>query len=396
MRYLFVGSLLVATACNANLDKTRSTPAEAATAFAHSLSVIPVQVTVGDATGYVTVDTGDPLSILDGTYFDAVSAPAYTAGDDASLDLGATTIPHAFVINSWITNVSSGLFDFTFGNLGCSVTCAYAASFDYQNVDVALHEHMDQVTPPAGVGADQTVHFSLDGGHAMGLPVSRVIVPVTLDGVTYRMMVDTGATSVTVSAAAFTTLTSDGRTTAPNPTTTTSGTDDGKITRAHAVVVGGIEVDGPVVQHDSNFDKILANISADVGYTVDGSLGGTYLRNFFVTVDYPNSVLHLAPYDDTHWALDAGHRVGFTVAAPTVDGYAVTSVWGNAAAQGIKVGDNVIGIGGRDVFAFYNVLELQASLLGAVGTTRRIQLGNAATHDEDADLEVKIEERLPL
>jgi hypothetical protein len=398
MRNLLIASLLATAACgsSSDFDKTQSTPTQVMTALAHSLNVNPMQITVGDTTEYVAVDTGDPEALLDGLFFDAVAAPAFDNGSDVAITLGATTVPDAFVIDSPLTDVSSSFKTVLYGNVGCSVTCGYAASFDYQGVAVALAPTMDQVTAPAGVGADQIVPFTLEGGHSMNLPVSRVIVPVTIDGATYHMMIDTGASTVSVSSAAFAALTADGRATIAGNVSTTQGADMSTRTRAHAITVAGVEVDGAIVESDPNFDTILTNISTDVGYTIDGSLGGTFLRNFFVTIDYPNSQLHLAPYVDTSWQLDLARNAGITITGPAESGYTVTAVTADAAAKGIEVGDNVIAIDGRDALAFDDVYEAQATLLGDVGTTKHVAIGDWLAHRVDNEFDLAVEEQLPL
>ena len=108
----------------------------------------------------------------------------------------------------------------------------------------------------------------------------------------FTMIVDSGASTVILSDAAYSAITADGRVMIDGGMTqTTSGTSDSSITRVASIVVGGAEVDNAVITHDTSFDSNLDEVSGDVGQTIDGSLGGTFLHNFFVTVDYPNEKL---------------------------------------------------------------------------------------------------------
>ncbi|HTR55051.1 MAG TPA: aspartyl protease family protein [Kofleriaceae bacterium] len=355
------------------------------TRFAHVENVIPVVVKVGDDTGLAIVDTGNPLSDLDQSKFASVAALPLDGGTVASLQLDGSTSPDVYVVGSPFTDLTA---DPTFpivGNMGCSAFCAGVPSFDYRDGTFAL-----DATPPTGLGADIAIPFSFEGGNIdnFGQRVtSRVIVTVELEGHAYQMMLDTGATSVSVSERAFAALTADGRTTIAGQTAIVSGASTSTLTRAASITLAGVEVDDAVVIHDSGFDTVLTAISNDVGHTIDGSLGGTFLNHFYVTVDYANRIVHLAPYDDVSFVLDQGHTIGLSLTTDAAGQLVIASVAGDAAAKGLHVGDVVQAIDGIDASAGYYALA--EATYGPLGATKTVELA-------DTSATLAVDELLPL
>jgi hypothetical protein len=220
------------------------------------------------------------------------------------------------------------------------------------------------------------------------------VVQVSLEGTLYSMIVDTGASLTTVSQAAFTALTADGRTQLMTAgIETTSGTSTASITRAASVAVASATVDSVVISHDTSFDTNLAAISTDVGHTIDGSLGGTFLHDFFVTIDYPKTTLHLARYTDLGFAIDQAEAIGIEL--NQVGGtFSVSAVSPKAGGMGIAAGDVVTSIDGVELgelaLAQANVL-----LYGKVGSTKSVSFGEA-TSVANQTLTLTVEEFLPL
>jgi hypothetical protein len=207
------------------------------------------------------------------------------------------------------------------------------------------------------------------------------------------MILDTGATSVTVSQAAFTALTADGRTQImTGGVETTSGTSTTSLARAAKIIVGGVEVDSVVVAHDTSFDTNLASVSMDAGQTIDGSLGGDFLHDFFVTIDYAASTVQFARYSDVGFAVDDAEALGIALEAEGND-YDVSAVSTAAAAQGISVGDTVLAI---DDVALSGLALSQATLplYGKVGSTKVVKFG-AAQQVANQSLTMVVEEFLP-
>jgi hypothetical protein len=225
-------------------------------------------------------------------------------------------------------------------------------------------------------------------------PASRVVVTVSVEGKDYAMIVDTGATDVTLSAAAYSALTADGRVQISGDVETTTGSSTSSLTRAAKVTVGGVEVDDLVVAHDTSFDDHLASVSMDAGKTIDGSLGGTFLRDFYVTVDYPNRTLGFARYTDTSFLLDQAELIGITLGIDETNDYVVNGATGDAAKKGVTVGDVILAIDGTTLTAVSEI-QVEALLYGKVGSTRLVKFGTAATLS-NMTVPILVDETLPL
>ena len=369
-------------------------------AFSHLTNALPVYVTVDGASAWAFVDTGNPWVVLDPTAFPGVASLPTNGADVPTLDVGGTTVNEVYVIASAAADINNEPPFTLEGNLGCTVVCAYAASFNYRDALFSLNA----TAPPSGLGADTALDFELAGGATEeGVPSqpSRIIVAVTIEGHDYTMMVDTGATSIVVSQSVYSTLTADGRTQLNGGTVeTTSGTSSSSTTRVASVVVGGVggvggvEVDNVVVAHDTSFDSNLANVSDDAGETIDGSLGGTFLHNFYVTVDYPNKKLHLAPYTDLTFAIDPAELIGITLGTLAGGGYGVATVSTDASAVGVEVDDEIVAIDGETLSSL-SVYEVAALLYGQVGATKQVTFGDAATLSNQT-ITLPVENQLPL
>jgi C-terminal processing protease CtpA/Prc len=168
------------------------------------------------------------------------------------------------------------------------------------------------------------------------------------------------------------------------------------LTRAATVAVGGVVVDGVVIAHDPSFDtNQLSQLSSDVGYTIDGSLGGTFLHDFYVTVDYAKEQLTLARYQDLSFILDQGELIGITLGVVSGTGvYEVTAVSGDAATKKVSVNDVVTAIDGTDL-ASVSSLQVAALIYGKVGSTKQVTFGKAAKL-ANMTVPILVDETLPL
>ena len=288
-------------------------------------------------------------------------------------------------------------------NVGCTVVCGFSPSFNYRDVELTLAASGQAPPTPSNIEAAVVVPFSFEGGGLEGgltVPKSRIVVPVTIEGVKYTMILDTGASDVTVSAAAYSALVADGRTQISGGTTqTASGSSTSAITRAASMVVGAsggptVEVTGVIVAHDSSFDSNLESVSTDVGETIDGSLGGTFLHDFFVTVDYTSQTISFARYTDTSFNLDAAEHIGLTLGTDAAGDYGVASVSGSAVALGIEEGDIIVRIENEELSTL-TTLEIATLPFGAVGSTRAVTFG-AAANNANMTIDVPVDETLPL
>ena len=131
----------------------------------------------------------------------------------------------------------------------------------------------------AGSGASATAAWSPSPRRA-----SRC--QVEIDGVTHPFILDTGASETTVRASLFTTVTADGRAQLSGlPIMTVMGSSTASATRVSTLTAAGATVND-AVDHD---DRRHADRRAGDGGPppVDGLLGGNFLREFLVTIDYP-------------------------------------------------------------------------------------------------------------
>ena len=143
--------------------------------------------------------------------------------------------------------------------------------------------------------------------------------------------------------------------------------------------MGGVTVmDAPVMTINSAPpDDLLDSISKELGTQIDGLLGGSFLRNFLVSIDYPNGQLHLQPYL-TPPIPDEFRRVGFTIGLDAIGPrFRVASVYPqtDAAAQGIMVNDEVVSVDGTSLASVGKVATADQLLDGTPGTSKMIAFG---------------------
>ena len=92
-----------------------------------------------------------------------------------------------------------------------------------------------------------------------------------------------------------------------------AGQTRARVTRSRSVSVAGQEVTNiPVMAFDN---AIIDSMSTELGYPVDGLLGGDFLREFAVTIDYPAGQLMLSRYATRDHIVDEFKRVGLWLAA---------------------------------------------------------------------------------
>jgi S1-C subfamily serine protease len=364
-------------------------------AFTRVLNIIVVPADVAGTTALLGIDTGSPFVLLNPTTFPR--APA--VGSVSSMSVDADTLQNVPVITSSISPTSPDPAVPLGGLLGCAFVCNSVVSFDYR---AALFTIGNPVVP-SGLSPETVVPFSFDGGGvvqsngtAITEPRSRVVVSVDVEGTARTMVVDTGASDVIVTQAVFDALTSDGRPQLSGAKAdTTLGVSSSSVTRAKTVAVGGAQAQGVLVAHDSSFDQNLAAISTDSGVTIDGSLGGSFLQSFYVTIDYPNRTLHLAPYADTSFISDGAEVVGVSLGPATGGAYPVAQVLPgtDAAAKGVTVGDTIVAVDGQSL-ASLTISEVLVLLGGKVGSTKAVQFGAAATLAHQT-VPIKVDELLP-
>jgi hypothetical protein len=362
-------------------------------------NIIPVTAIVDGTSGLVAVDTGSPIVVLNPAYFP--HAPAVgSVGSVGSLTVGTTTATDVPVLgDALISPDPAVLFA---GVLGCSVVCQSRVSFNYRDVAWTVGPS----SPPPGIQAGHVMPFTLMGGGTVQaananvtLPKSRVVLSVQIEGAPHTMVVDTGSTYLTLRSTIFDSMTSDGRAIlSDGPINTAQGPLSGALSRVRSVVLGDddrVEADGVVVAGDQTVDPFFDEVQHETGQPIDGSLGGSFLHEFYVTIDYANETLALARYSDDSFAIDAAQRLG--VALGSFEGtYVIASVipGTDAADRGVRVGDVVEAIDGVRL-ATLTESEIVARLSGPPGTAKSVQFG-AAQLLGGQTVSLKTSELLPL
>ena len=357
----------------------------------------------GKTGGRLGVDTGAPIMLVDASKYPGLTFPNQTevttdiTVGDLTID-GVSIVPMSF---------GSGMDPLNFaGLLGGNVMRQFMVRFDYAHPDHAFRLGM----PPMEMATDgvetpgNSADFTLEGGGlgrvgdggVVSFPATRIPIQVEIDGVTHPFVVDSGASETTVRASLFTTVTADGRAQLSGlPIMTVMGSSTASATRVSTLTAAGATVNDAVIMTIG--DSLIDGLAMEVHHSVDGLLGGNFLRNFLVTIDYPEGVLHLQRYTTPPIA-DEFQRVGVELGiANGAHRYGIARVYpgSDAAAQQLSVGDEVVSVDG---VALDNLDPLAAddSLNGTVGTTKMIGLGNAHTAGlANTTVTVRVDDLIP-
>jgi hypothetical protein len=370
-------------------------------AASNSLDVLSVEAVVNGAQGTLIVDTGSPVVVLDPSAFAHASLPD-GAGTVDAVALGALAFTSQYVVGAELITSPDPTVPLD-GSLGCGILCAFAVSFDYRGSTVTLGPS----SPPANVASIVRTPFSRLGGGlstiagvpgTVSLPASRIVIGVTVEGHAETFVVDSGSSLVTLRVAAFNLLLADGRAhidnvgTAVGSENATSG-----VTRLRSCAIGTEEIDGLVASAGSALEPALDDVSAEIGEPIDGIVGGSFLRSFYVTVDYPDSALLLRRYTAGAPTFDGFDRVGVGITPATGSGLATVSevfAGTDAATQGVAVGDEVVRIDGH-ALAGLGATAVDALLSGNVGATKSVTFGTAATLSMKT-VSITVDDILPL
>jgi hypothetical protein len=372
------------------------------------------------------IDSGSPVVLIDPSLF-GTTPPTTAAKIPTTVNLGlldATGQPVVVIDNARVLQVSNAMMDaLGFGGiLGGDVMSHFSVQLDYAApmmegfcLGCAASTDRTDVQLPGGVvpftlkgGGNSPVTLGTDSqGNAINSPVvnippTRIPVTVTMDGTDHPCIVDTGATEVSLRSTVFDQLTSDGRAQLVSGIAimTIAGASNASLTRAKTMTVGDSTVDNvPVMTIMSTpSDQLLNGISNELGMQIDCLLGGSFLRNFLVTIDYPNGQLHLQPYA-TPPIPDEFRRVGITIGLDvTGSHFVVSSVYPNsdAAAQNVSVNDQVVSIDGTSLANVGYVADADQLLDGTPGTSKMIMFGK--TKDSgltNMTVSVKVDDLIP-
>jgi len=357
----------------------------------------------GKTGGRLGVDTGAPIVLVDATKYPGLTFPNQTEVN-ATLTVGELTIDGVPVVPM---SFGGGMDPLNFaGLLGGGLMRQFEVRFDYANPDRAFRLG----TPPMEMATDgvempgTTATFTLEGGGlgrigdggVVSFEATRIPIQVEIDGTTHPFVLDTGASETTVRASVFTTITGDGRPQLSGlPIMTVMGSSSASATRVTTLTAADQTVDNAVVMTIG--DTLIDGLAMEVKHPVDGLLGGNFLRNFLVTIDYPGGVLHLQRYTTPPIA-DEFQRVGIELGlANGAHRYAIARVYPgtDAAAKQLSVGDEIVSVDGQALDSLDpNVAD--ESLNGTPGTTKTIGLGNAAAAGlSNTTVTVRVDDLIP-
>jgi hypothetical protein len=341
------------------------------------------------------IDTGSPVVLIDPTFYN-MAPPATSAEIMANIDLGLLdasgntivtiqAIPALKLSNAMMDTLGFG------GILGGDVMRQFSVQLNYANPMDAFRLG-DSGTEPTGVetpggvvgftlagGGQGQVTLSASAAPIVTLPATRIPLTVTIEGQTYRFILDTGASEVSVRTSVFDALTADSRPKLSGfQITTVMGGANASVTRAKSITIAGETITNVPVMTIPG-DSLLDSIGSDeLHYQLDGLLGGSFLRNFLVTIDYPNGQLHLQRYTTETW-VDEFQRVGIGLGATPLSSahwYNAGVVYAgtDAAAKGIAVGDEIISVDGAPLDGL-DPITADNFLNGTPGSTKVLGLG---------------------
>ena len=360
--------------------------------------------------GNFLVDTGAPLSMLD-----TDSYPDYEDGlHEVMLDGFGIIVPAhslaAFDVFSYAQDPTTA-YD---GIIGGDLLRHFSLTVDYKGERLWLHEDLDGGVPAevdlGGIEAPISVGTEVQGGGTglvpgecpdgcgtIGIGATRVLVEVALEGgsETVTLLVDTGASAVVLTEDIVATLGDPDR---PRLDGVTVGTANGAVTayftRVTSLRLGEAEHTSVSVLVLPDAD-LFASLADEVGKPVHGLVGGSFLRNFLVSIDYPREALTLSRYrSPTHLDADEFVRVGFSLATDDTGDWIVEDVYANtdAAAQGLLSGEMIASIDGEDVAGATS--SAVSSLLGRFALGEQVPVGVTRGVGVDV-LMIEVENLLP-
>lgn len=344
----------------------------------------------------VLIDTGSPVVLIDPSHF---GQPGPVTADEVkvTVDLGFVKDGSTVVTIKSIPALalSAALMDeLGYGGiLGGDVMRDFSIQLDYAAPTMegfclgCVSGPRDDVASPGA-----TLSFALRGGGTgpvplgnnvqptVMIPPTRIPVTVDIEGVPHLFILDTGASEVSIRTSVFTALTSDGRPVLSDfPITTVTGDSGASVARAKQLTVAGeVVTDVPVmtIPGDALLNGIGQELDRSGKTQLDGLLGGSFLRNFLVTIDYPNGQLHLQRYTTQTWQ-DEFKRVGIELGPGSQHSYGVAVVYAgtDAAQKGIPVRDDVWSIDGMPLDGM-DAIQADALLNGTPGTTKTLAISN--------------------
>jgi predicted aspartyl protease len=322
----------------------------------------------------LVVDTGAAITAVDPAAFADAS---FTSGQATTLAASGITFKNVPAVS--VSICGNACTDTTIDGLfGANILRQFVVSFDYQAPSVTLGASpLPSYVDPNG----DVVPFALEGGGrgtiqgsstVLDVPATRIALDVTVDGVVRHFVVDTGASYILLRPSIFTSIIADGRKTLTVSDQTVSGTAQGQIARTRTVSVGGALIEGVPLQTVP--EAFIDGLQSEVGHPLDGLLGGSFLREFLVEIDYPARNITFRRYTDEDSRGDEFRRVGITLAS-SGGAYSVSkALSGTDAAKNAPsgfIGARVISIDAIPL-AGNDDEQVDRMLRGNVGDTRAI------------------------
>lgn len=322
-----------------------------------------VDVSVAGQVEHVLLDSGAPLSLFDTDSFEL---------DDGlhSLDvsLGALTFHDLAVVAFDVITYAQSRRPPLSGIIGGDVLTEFAFSLDYAGSRIWLEDSplpLPEGIDPDVVATSESAAATVAGGGVFSSPDGdRVSVGPTRflvwaraedhgpeDG--FWALVDTGASSVVISSALADDLAE--HQSRPRLDGVTVGTAAGVVTayltRMWSLRLGGAAGEAePGIEQTSVAalvlpdDSLFASASAETGRPIHAIVGGSYLRYFVTTLDYPAEELILHRYrDSSHVPDDEYVALGFELEQDG-DDWRIARVFPDtdAEGEGLEVGEIVL------------------------------------------------------
>ena len=321
------------------------------------------------------VDSGSPF-----TLFDPADYPAANFGSNVQVrvdvSFGQFTVDDVPALQIPLLGAGVSVPPIIGGNL----LRQFVTEIDYRSMNLRLGDG----APPSGVeepGGSLT--FLLRGGgtvsqngHLISFPPTRIVLTVDVEGAPHTFMLDTGASEIAMRTSLYDALVADGRAQLSGlPISTAMGPTTAEVSRARAVTVAGQTATNVAVMTVG--DTLLDSLQDEIEMPVDGLLGGSFLREFLVTLDYPKRQLRLRRYAPPVAVADEFKRVGIDLGvASAAHRYTVGKVYANtdAARQMLRFGDELVSIDGQNLDAL-DAIAADALLNGTVGASKPIGLG---------------------
>ena len=359
------------------------------------------------------VDTGSPIILADTDEHDLADgwhALDLELGDlrFSGLEVGAFDV---------FSGASVGTAPFS-GVIGGTLLTHFALSLDSQGGRIWLEDGppaelpaelaADAVGDPVDIDAQVAGggRFMI-GGDERPVGATRFLVRVAVEdqddaAESFLALVDSGASSVVLSSEVMDLLGDQDRPRLDGVLVqTASGPKTGHLTRVWSMRLPGAadrveQTSVPVMVLPD--DRIFESVSREVGQEVQGIVGGSFLRWYVATLDYPADAMCLRPYrSPDHIDPDEFVGLGFDVTRQD-SAWVVDAVFPgtDAEAQGVLAGDTLIEVDGTAVGDLDESDVDELARTGGLGATVPIALERDGDDGPvQVDVAVEVEDLLP-